>query len=108
MTQIFSSDPRSIVDQIDVYDKEVKDAYDYYDDATSFDFGADATLKAQFLALGEGDEVMEWAIRRNKTQTISFGSAGKYIWITLGVTDNDCYSSLGHSLQIVSIEGLLT
>jgi hypothetical protein len=79
MTQIHSSDPRSILDHIDVYDREIEDVYDYYDDATCFSLGANATLKAQFEALGEGDEVMEFATRRSKMQSIPLLPAGKYI-----------------------------
>lgn len=96
------------MDQIDIYDKEIGDTYDYYDDATSFNFGADTTLKEQFLALRKGDHVMGIAIERNKKQRIPLQPAGKYIGTQLDAADSCWYSSLGHSLEIVSVKGLPT
>lgn len=106
MTWLYFSDPRSIVDQIDLHDREVDDTYDYYDDATSFNFGADAKLKEQFKVLGKGDEVMELAVSRKKDQVIRLLPAGKYICPAVDFADIDCYSSLGNSVEIVSIDGI--
>jgi hypothetical protein len=73
------------VDKIDVYDKEIEDGYDYYDDAASFNFGEDTMLKAQFLALAKGDEVLETAAKHNKKQLVDLKPAGKHIRTMLDV-----------------------
>ena len=51
----------------------------------SFNFEADAILKAQFLALAKGDEVPKTAAQHNKKQLVDLKLADKHIKTILNV-----------------------
>ena len=97
-----ASSGSEFMDQDNIHDKTAKDDYNYQDHAASFNYANDCTLQDSIMALGEGDEVLNFARRNKKTQKITLWPAGALIPPAL--INTDCSSPTGYDLELVSAE----
>ena len=97
-----ASSGSKFMDQDDIHDKTAKDDYDYQDHATSFDYANNCILQDSIMALGEGDEVLDFARQNKKTQKIMLRPAG--VLIPPALINADCSSPTGYDLELVSAE----